>query len=428
MSTATSAPSSVAPLDPLVRRIFVGFTFSALGGGLTMPFLYVYLAEVRGIETTTVGLLFAWMGVLGFAGSPVGGTLVDRFGPRPVILSGLCAEGVGAAALAHVHGPWSAWAVATFLSVGTLGLYPATTAMLTRLVPEERRQKVYGFQFMLLNAGLGVGGVISGLLVRVDQPVTFERLYYLDALSYVGYLAVMVSLPRGTGALPRTDPAGVVDVLTPQPGWRTVLRDRTLLRVVAASVVTITFGYAQFQAGFSAYVVGVAGIDARWLGWAFGANTAAIVVGQLVTLRLVKGRSRTRMLALAAAIWALSWAVIVSSDVVSGTAAVALVIVGLGVFGIGETLWAPIAPAIVNDLATEELRGRYNALQGMTWTVAMIVGPALSGLLIGNGLVGVWVGLTVGGSALASLLFLRLRRHLTPVQDGVARLEVELAA
>lgn len=426
---STPAPSSApASLDPLVRRIFVGFAFSALGGGLTMPFLYVYLAEVRGISTAMVGLLFSWMGVLGFVGSPVGGTLVDRFGPRPVVISGLCAEGIGAALLAHVQGPWSAWVVATFLSLGTLGLYPASTAMLTRLVPEERRQQVYGLQFMLLNAGLGVGGVISGLLVDVADPHTFEQLYYLDALSYLAYLAVIVSLPRGTGALPRRDAAGMVDAMTPQPGWRTVLQDRTLLRVVLASVVTITFGYAQFQAGFSAYVVGVAGIDARWLGWAFGANTAAIVAGQLAALRLVKGRSRTRMLALAAGIWALSWAVIVASDLVSGGVAVALVIVGLGVFGIGETLWAPIAPAIVNDLATEELRGRYNALQGMTWTVAMVVGPALSGLLIGNGLVGVWVGLTVGGSALASLLFVRLRRHLTPAQDGVATPDLQLAA
>jgi MFS family permease len=106
--------------------------------------------------------------------------------------------------------------------------------------------------------------------------------------------------------------------------------------------------------------------------------------GQLVALRFIKGRRRTSMLALCAA-GALSWAVIASSDSVDGWVAVALV-VGLGMFGLGETLWAPVAPAIVNDLAPEELRGRYNALQGMTWTIAMIIGPALSGLLIGNGL------------------------------------------
>ena len=115
-----------ARLDPLVRRIFVGFAFSALGGGLTMPFLYVYLAEVRGIATATVGLLFAWMGVLGFA-RVAGGRHADRpLRPAPGDHArGCCMEAVGAAAIAHVRGTGSAFLVATFLAVGTLGLYPA---------------------------------------------------------------------------------------------------------------------------------------------------------------------------------------------------------------------------------------------------------------------------------------------------------------
>ena len=72
--------------------------------------------------------------------------------------------------------------------------------------------------------------------------------------------------------------------------------------------------------------------------------------------------------------------------------AVLLVVVGLGMFGLGETLWAPVA------------------------------------LLIGNGLVHLWVACTVGGTALAAVLFLNLRRHLSPLQDGRRPAEVELAA
>src|SRR3954464_10113859 len=95
-------------LDPLVRRLFLGIAFSALGSGLTMPFLYVYLAEVRGIATATVGLLFAWMGLLGFVGSPLDGSLIDRFGPRPVMIVGLTTEALGVASLTVVHNAWHA--------------------------------------------------------------------------------------------------------------------------------------------------------------------------------------------------------------------------------------------------------------------------------------------------------------------------------
>ena len=189
MSTAPTTPTTpdeLVPkgLDPLVKRLFVGIALSALGSGLTMPFLYVYLAEVRGIPTATVGLLFAFMGLLGFVGSPIGGTLIDRFGPRPVMIVGLTTEAFGVASLALVQNAWHALAVATFITLGTVGLYPASTAMLTRMVPEARRQQVYGFQFMLMNAGLGIGGVVSALLVRVADPSSFERLYMIDALSH----------------------------------------------------------------------------------------------------------------------------------------------------------------------------------------------------------------------------------------------------
>jgi MFS family permease len=92
LGEADAEPPPVPGVAPLVKRLFVGIGLSALGSGLTMPFLYVYLAEVRGISTTTVGLLFAWMGLLGLVCSPVGGTMIDRFGPRPVMVVGLCTE------------------------------------------------------------------------------------------------------------------------------------------------------------------------------------------------------------------------------------------------------------------------------------------------------------------------------------------------
>jgi MFS family permease len=415
------APLRLRDLDPRVHRLFLGFALSALGGGLTMPFLYVYLAEVRGISTATVGLVFAWMGLLGFVLAPLGGTLIDRFGPRPVMVVGLVVEALGTTSIGFVETVLEAFLVASVVVAGTIGLWPAATAMLTRLVPAAAREKVYGINFMLLNAGLGVGGVLSSLVIDTDSVGSFQRLYVIDGLTYLAYIAVLVTLPRGTGATPSVDaPADGDGTALEQPSWRVVLRDRTLLRVVAISILAITFGYAQMEAGLAAYAVSVAGIPARALGWAYAANTAAIVCGQLVALRVIAGRRRSTMLAVCAAIWSLSWLVVASSDAVDGWVAVLAIIAGLGLFGLGETLWAPLAPAIVNDLAREDMRGRYNALQGMTWTVGSIVGPASAGLLIGHGHPHVWVVCVVGGTAVAAVLFLGLRRHLSDAQDGLA--------
>ena len=400
---------------PFVPRMMLGLAFSALGSGLTMPFYFVYLTQVRGIPTVTVGLIIAYMGLASFVFVPLGGTLIDRFGPRIVMLVGLTVEAIAVGLLAMVETAPQALANATFVCIGSAGLHPAGVAMLTRLVPEEERERVYGVQFMLMNAGFGVGGLVASVLVDTSSVASFQLLYLIDALSYLGYILVVLTLPRSAGSLESVTDAGA-EVLP--GGWREVLSDRAMLRFMLVCIVVVTFGYAQMEAGFAAYVTETGGVPASRLGWSFAANTVVIVLGQLVALRFMPGRSRTRVLALAASIWSVSWLVVAMTGRVEGGAAVVFAILGLGLFGVGETLWAPVAPAVVNDLAPEHLRGRYNSAQAMVWTTASVLGPATAGLLLGNGLAGVWVTATVGGTALAAALFLRLRRHLSPSADG----------
>ena len=90
------------------------------------------------------------------------------------------------------------------------------------------------------------------------------------------------------------------------------------------------------------------------------------------------------------------------------------------IFAMGETLLSPVMPAITNALASNQLRGRYNALASIVWGLSGVVGPVLAGPLIGaaNGMV--WVATVVGGCLVASLVALSLRRLLTTEQDGLA--------
>ncbi len=404
--------------------MFVGLLMSSLGSGLTMPFLYVYLADVRHISTAVVGLIFSAMGVASVLVVPVIGTLIDRFGPRGVLIASMCFEAIGIAAVAQVHTAGEALLVGCLIAIFGSGGYPAAAALLTRLVPQEQRETAYGVQFMLLNAGLGLGGLVASLIVNLHDPTSFEHLYYLDALTYLAYIVTVASMPRGSG---RHVPESGKPDGGAEPGWSVVLRDKVMLRFVMVSALVVTCGYAQMETGFAAYVVTVSGVDPKVLGLAYGANTLVIVLGQLVTLRLIQGRSRTRLLALASLGWSGSWLVIAFTGLLPGWWAGAVAVVGLGLFGVAETLWQPVSPAVTNAMAREDMRGRYNALAGMTWTVAGIIGPASAGLLIGNHLAFVWVLFTVGGTALGSAGFLALRHRLTPAQDGQPEAQLQVA-
>jgi hypothetical protein len=56
------------------RRILVGTVFSAVGRGLTLPFLFIYLTKVRHLDASTVGLVIGWFGLCTLLIAPMSGT------------------------------------------------------------------------------------------------------------------------------------------------------------------------------------------------------------------------------------------------------------------------------------------------------------------------------------------------------------------
>lgn len=423
MAAATDGTDGTrrAVLPRLARRLLGATCLSALGNGLVLPFLIVYLHDVRGISTSIAGLVIAWQAVVGFALAPLGGWLIDRVGPRPVMLVGPLLLAVGTASLGQVRTPAGAFGAASLMAVGGAGLWAAAATLLARLVAEDQRQRVFGLQFMLLNLGIGTGGLIAGLVVDVSRPRTFEILYLVDAATFVGYALVVATLRGVGGPVPTTHEAL-------GGGYREVLRDRAMVRVSVVALVALTCGYGAIEVGFPAFSTQVLDVTPRLVAFGYVANTAVIVLGQLYALRLIEGRSRSRVLALVGVLWAGSWLVLAAARPVSAAWLVASLVIACPVlFALGEVLWQPVLPALVNELAPEHLRGRYNAAGSLAWQLAGMTGPAVSGLLIGSGRADEWVVLVVGGSLVAAGLALRLSRVLTPEQDGVRRSGVPTA-
>jgi MFS family permease len=200
-----------------------------------------------------------------------------------------------------------------------------------------------------------------------------------------------------------------------------VVRDRAFRRLLVLGFVSSLVGYGQVEGGWTAYANAIARVSTRTIGIAFAANTAVIVTLQVVVLRFIHGRRRTRMLTLQAVLWAASWAILGLAGFVPETGAAAVLVVGaFAVFALGETLMSPTLPAIRNDVAPEHLRGRYNAAAGVAFQLAHIAGPAVAGVLLGAGRGGSFIAMLVGGCVLLAPMTLRLERVLSPQANGVS--------
>ncbi|MBI1351516.1 MAG: MFS transporter [Actinomycetales bacterium] len=404
-----------ARLTPVVRRILAGNALSAIGNGMVLPLLIVYLGQVRGLGTQAAGLVVAYMALVGLVLLWPSGSLVDRYGPRPILMAGLVVEGVGVILLTQVQTVAMAFGVATVLAAGRSFSWSPQAALLGRLTPAEGRQRAFGIQFMLMNLGIGIGGIVSALVADVESVSSFTTLYLIDAVTFFLYVVVLLTMPGvGVGPAAHDEALGA----PPRGGYREVFSDRRLLRFSVMALVLLTCGWASMDVGLPTIMTVINGLDVAWVAVAFTVNTATIVLMQMVSLRFIRGRSRTRMFAVVAVLWAASWLILGASSLVPMTVSIVAACLSTVVFAMGETLVAPIGPSLVNDLAPDHLRGRYNSVQSVVWSVANALGPAMAGFLLGAELVGVWVAVVSGGSLMAGALALSLRKHLTAELDG----------
>ncbi len=388
-----------------------------LGTGLVLPFHVVYLNEVRGFALSDVGLLLALPPLAGFVLTGPGGVLIDRFGAR-VMLIGTQLLLIAGNCVLVVADTIQLAALGLALSGVAFGVaWPAVQSLIATVVPPAQRQRYFGLNFALLNLGIGIGGITGGFLVDVDKLVTFQAIYAADALSYVPALVLLLGPLRHVAGRPVHDPESPLE----QVSYLEVLRRPAVAPVMALGFVAAFVGYAQLNTGMPAFARAIGEVSTRGLGFAFAANTAVIVVLQLFVLGRIEGLRRTRVIAAMGVVWAGAWLLLGACGFVSGTVGATLLVAGCAsVFALGETLLQPTIPALVNDLAPDHLRGRYNALSSASFSLPGIIAPVTAGFLIDHGLAGVYIGLLVGGSvAIGAIAIWWVEPHLPPDVNGV---------
>ena len=304
--------------------------------------------------------------------------------------------------------------------------WPAWQSLVASVIPPHLRQRYFGVNFTLLNLGIGIGGVVGGLFVDVADVATFQAIYLADAASYLPALLLLLGPLRHVAGR-------VVVAITPETApmsYVAVLRSPAMASLTLLSFVSSFVGYSQLNAGMPAYARQVGEVSTRGLGFAFAANTLVIVVLQLFVLQRIEGRRRTRVIAVMGVVWALAWFALGFSGLVPGTLGATLLVAACAsVFAFGETLLQPTIPALVNDLAPDHLRGRFNAVSSASFQLAAVIAPPISGLLIGRALGSVYIGLLVAGCLVcAALAVLRLEPQLTPQVNGVLEPERELTS
>jgi MFS family permease len=402
------AAGALRRFDPrLPRDVWLlqsGGVVNSFGNGIVLPFLVIYLHDVRGFGLGTAGLVVAVSAVAQLVAGLLAGPLIDRVGPRLTLGSGLVLQSVGFGLLPLVRHPWQAFLLLAVEGTGSAGFWPSQSTLISRLTSPRRRHAAFAQPRVTMNLGIGLGGIAGGFIAHVRSPGTFTTLFVLDALTYVGYVFVLFAVH---------DPGAPANAARAPVSYRAVLRDRTFLGLWGLNFLFVSGGYSLLNL-FPQFARDHGHISEREIGLIFGFNTAVIVLAQLPISHWIEGRRRMRALVLMPLLWAVAWLLTDAAGAwLIATPAFIVFALAAGLLGVGECFHGPAHQALVADIGPEHLRGRYFAVHSLSWALAGSVGPAAGGFILATDPLALWP-LAAGVCLAAAVGVLAIERAIPP--------------
>ncbi|MFC8615895.1 MDR family MFS transporter [Micromonospora purpureochromogenes] len=357
-------------------------------GSFVLVFLAIYLTQERGFSPTQAGLVLGLWGVGGAVGTTVGGTLTDRWGRRPTLLTAHLGAATMMLALGFARPLWAVATGALLLGMFAEAARPAFGAMMIDVVPEKDRLRAFSLNYWAINLGFACAAVLAGFAAQAG----YLLLFVVDAATTVVTALIIftrVKETRRVSAAP-VRPGGAA----PAGALRTIATDRVFLGFVALNL----FAALVFLQHISMLPIamGDSGLSPATYGSVIALNGVLIVVGQLFVPRLIRGRSRSHVLALASLVMGIGFGLTAFADAAWFYGLTVLI------WTLGEMLNSPSNATLIAELSPDRLRGRYQGVFSLSWQIAGAVAPILGGLVrerAGN--TELWLGCAAIGALMA---------------------------
>ncbi|CAL9396276.1 MDR family MFS transporter [Streptomyces sp. enrichment culture] len=377
-----SAPrTDRAPLSPLLRLLILTQLAFNVGFFAVLPFLAEHLGTAIGMAGWLVGVV---LGLRTFSQQGlfvVGGALADRYGVRPVVLTGCALRIAGFAWLGYAERTWSVIGSVLLIGCAAALFSPAVESEVARqaVLREEAgggpRARVLALFTVAGQAGAFTGPLLGALLLTAD----FRTVCLAGAAVFTAVLAGHAVL------LPRHIPGR--ELVAVRGGLGPLLRNRRFL--------ALCFGYgAQLLAYNQLYLALPAEVRRAYgsqapVAWLFALSSLLVVGAQLPVTRWA-GRRLTprRSLAAGLLLTGAGFAAVAAARPagLTGMAGLAPLAALVVLLTAGQMLVAPVARAWLPDLAEPGRIGLYTGALSSVSGLLVLLGSTASGALLDLGL------------------------------------------
>jgi MFS family permease len=268
---------------------------------------------------------------------------------------------------------WNAVYYLAFLTgfVASIGA-PAASAMLTDILPAEKRTDGFGILRVAVNLAVTIGPAIGGVLAGVS----YLLLFIIDCVVSIAAAGIVYL------ALPETkpeNPEGSIElsVMESLGGYWDVFKDRLFTNFIVLAFFTAVV-YFQVTSTLSVYLNSHYGTSPQAFGYILSLNAVLVVLFQFLVTIQVKKHRPLWMMALGNVLYA------VGISMYGFVKAYPLFLLAMVVFTFGEMVIAPVVQTLVANIAPLDMRGRYMAAFQLGYSAASAVGPLAAGVVMDN--------------------------------------------
>ena len=382
---ATAAHERACALPPAVRWLLIARFVNRLGA-FSMPFLAVLLVQDHQASMRTAGFVVSAFGAATIPSRLLGGRLATGAGTKTASVVGLA--GTAAAQLLIAAAPTLP---AALLGAVLLGLCfeiyePASQTLIADATPDPLLPRAYG----LLGATLAIAGVAAGLLAAGVGRWGLRWLFVIDAATCLGCALILAARLPPT---PRTSRHGSAALALP---WRD--RRFALLMVTGTAFATV-YMTIPMALPMALSQVGRPPSDAGLL-FAMG----ALVIAGVQPVMTKTGTPHVRVV--------LGYLLIAAGAVVAAAApSMTGLVSAMGLISAGDALLLGYAYTLVARIAPAGAKAGYFAAYGLTWGIALSLGPAIMGSVLEQGATLYWY-LTALTMLILSVAHYTCRGHL----------------
>jgi DHA1 family tetracycline resistance protein-like MFS transporter len=256
---------------PAVGFIFVTLVLAIVGFGLLIPVLPKLIVEFQGGDVTSGSHTYGWLvgvyALMQFVGSPILGSLSDRYGRRAIILIATAGSAIDYVIMANA--PTLSWLVFARIIAGfTGGVLATANAYIADVTPPEKRAGAFGLLGAAFGIGFIIGPALGGLLGEINLRLPFWVAAGCSAANWIfGYFVLPESLSQANRrpfSWKRANPIGALATLNRFPAVLG-LAGSFFLRMLAQNMLFSTWAlytdhryhWSPLSVGLSLMFVGV---------------------------------------------------------------------------------------------------------------------------------------------------------------------------